>query len=269
MADAFISYARADRLIAQALASRLQEEGRTVWWDADATPGQSFRDEISRQLDLATTVIVIWTPTSVKSQWVISEAQRASTKGKLVPLRTCDLDVSAIPQPFDTLHTPTLDENIQPLTKAGRNMHAQWLDRVLFRIWLVAAIIWAISGVVVLQPHYTNIINFYQGAILDEAGEIVSWELTDPKVADAHRAGFVRASPGGHLVRLSFSTIMKGDILSRQQLAHVDIVIERKASAWYWEAAGIYYAIWAICAPLLFLGGWGLLNLVRWIFATR
>src|SRR5262245_55071479 len=112
MTDVFLSYARSDRDIARALAEQLQAEGRTVWWDAVATPGARFREEIARQLDDAKSVVVLWTPNSVRSQWVISEAQRALTQKKLVPVRTPDVHIHDIPQPFDTLHTPSLGHNV-------------------------------------------------------------------------------------------------------------------------------------------------------------
>lgn len=112
MADVFLSYGGADRDIAGALAEQLQAEGRTVWWDVEATPGVSFREEIARQLDDARSVIVLWTPNSMRSEWVISEAQRALSQKKLIPVRTSDVDIHEIPQPFDTLHTPLLGQNV-------------------------------------------------------------------------------------------------------------------------------------------------------------
>jgi hypothetical protein len=76
MADIFVSYASADRDVAEALAEQLQADGLSVWWDVETAPGANFREEIAKQLNAAKTVIVVWTPESVKSQWVISEAQR-------------------------------------------------------------------------------------------------------------------------------------------------------------------------------------------------
>ena len=67
MADIFISYARVDRERAQALASALDGEGWTVWWDRDIPPGRTFDDVIEEALGAAKCVIVLWSRDSVRS----------------------------------------------------------------------------------------------------------------------------------------------------------------------------------------------------------
>ena len=47
---------------------------------------------------------MIWSPASVKSAWVISEAMRAFKQNKLIQVRTPDLPISNIPPPFDVVH---------------------------------------------------------------------------------------------------------------------------------------------------------------------
>jgi len=105
MADVFISYSKQDRTIAEALASKLQAEGRSVWWDTNLVGGDQFRQVIVQELNIAKSVIVIWTPNSVKSEWVMSEAQRAATQKKLLPVKLPGLAIADIPPPFDTYHT--------------------------------------------------------------------------------------------------------------------------------------------------------------------
>ena len=63
--DVFISYADADWKIARALASDLENRGRTVWWD-----GYPYEDYTERSLaarDAARVVIVIWSADACKS----------------------------------------------------------------------------------------------------------------------------------------------------------------------------------------------------------
>ena len=104
MADVFISYSKIDRPLVEQLAHELLAKGFTVWWDTALVSGESFRDVIVRQLKEARAVIVVWTPSSVKSEWVISEADRGRYRGVLIPVRTDDLAVQEIPPPFDVRH---------------------------------------------------------------------------------------------------------------------------------------------------------------------
>ena len=105
MADVFISYSKSRRAETVDLATDLANQGFTVWWDTDLSPGEKFRDVINAELARARAVIVIWTPASVKSDWVISEATRALKRNVLIAVHSADLNFDDIPQPFDVLHT--------------------------------------------------------------------------------------------------------------------------------------------------------------------
>jgi hypothetical protein len=105
VADIFISYAKADRDLADKLATMLEAEGWTVWWDKSLAAGETYRDEIMKQLAAARAVIAIWTSTSVKSDWVRAEAGRAKADGKLIPVKAPDLTYPDIPLPFGEMHT--------------------------------------------------------------------------------------------------------------------------------------------------------------------
>src|SRR5262249_53768404 len=104
MADIFISYAKTDRPLASKLAAMLEAEGWTTWWDTSLTIGDDFRNEIMTQLGRARAVIVIWTDTSIKSDWVRSEAGRAQADRKLIPVKLSHLVYEDLPPPFDVLH---------------------------------------------------------------------------------------------------------------------------------------------------------------------
>lgn len=86
MADVFISYARSDEAFAARLAGVLEALGLTVWWDRNLATGDDWELEIERQLDAAAAVVVVWSPSSVKSKPVRAEARRADRKGKLAPI---------------------------------------------------------------------------------------------------------------------------------------------------------------------------------------
>jgi hypothetical protein len=84
MADVFLSYARPDRDCAKQIAEALEARGWSVWWDADLVAGVRFRDEISEQLHAAKCVVVLWSNASLKSDFVIDEADDGKRRGVLV-----------------------------------------------------------------------------------------------------------------------------------------------------------------------------------------
>lgn len=108
MADIFISYSKPDRLLVEKLSVYLQSEGWGTWWDKGLTAGDSFRDEIMKQLVAARAVIVLWTPNSIISDFVRAEAGRAKADGKLIPVKAEDIDYDDIPLPFGEMHTEPL-----------------------------------------------------------------------------------------------------------------------------------------------------------------
>ena len=87
MADVFISYSRSHREFTRTLAKELEDKGITVWWDTDLIAGESFRERIIQELKGCKAAIVIWTPDSVHSDYVLSEAERARTAHKLIQLQ--------------------------------------------------------------------------------------------------------------------------------------------------------------------------------------
>jgi hypothetical protein len=90
MADIFVSYASADLEIAQTLAGAFARRGHSVWWDRTIPPGRVFDDVIQEALSEARCVIVLWSATSVRSNWVKAEASDALSRHRLVPARIDD-----------------------------------------------------------------------------------------------------------------------------------------------------------------------------------
>ena len=100
MADVFVSYSRSDKARVAPLVAAIQAKGWSVWWDPAIDAGQQFDDQIDAELQAASAVLVVWTPTSVGSRWVRGEARDAAERGILVPVRFEDarlpIDVRAI-----------------------------------------------------------------------------------------------------------------------------------------------------------------------------
>lgn len=86
MADIFISYARPDRERVAPLARALESLGWSVWWDRHIPPGRTFDDVIEEEIEAARAVICVWTPASVESGWVRTEAAEGLSRGILVPV---------------------------------------------------------------------------------------------------------------------------------------------------------------------------------------
>jgi adenylate cyclase len=127
VADVFVSYARADRARVVPLIAALEAEGWSVWWDPAIVPGEEFDRLIAAELKQASVVVVVWTPTSVKSRWVRGEARDGADRGILVPVRFENAEL-----PIDTraLHTIDLDgwdgspnsRQLEPVVSAVRGI---------------------------------------------------------------------------------------------------------------------------------------------------
>ena len=110
MADVFISYSQKDRDVAKRLADFLNDCGYDVWWDYELVGGTKFRDKVKEELARARAAIVIWTPDSVESDWVVEEAEEAKQSHKLIATRIDGFDYRAIPLGFRSLQTDLVTE---------------------------------------------------------------------------------------------------------------------------------------------------------------
>lgn len=105
--DIFISYSSQQRDVARALAAAIEGHfgAGAVWWDqAGLRAGDRFSTEITRALDDAKAVVVIWTAGALESDWVYAEATRAAAKRKVVMTRAAEVDPARIPLPFNGFH---------------------------------------------------------------------------------------------------------------------------------------------------------------------
>lgn len=101
MADLFLSYSRADRNKAAAVAGALEAGGRSLWWDRQLGSGEDYASVIEREIAAARCVVVSWSGTARESLWVRAEANEALDQGKLVQV---NLDGAKPPLPFTMLH---------------------------------------------------------------------------------------------------------------------------------------------------------------------
>jgi TolB-like protein len=82
----FLSYARADERSARTIIRLIERAGFRVWWDGLIPSGERFSAKISEALEGAGAVVVLWSASSGKSNWVQDEASFARDHQRLVPI---------------------------------------------------------------------------------------------------------------------------------------------------------------------------------------
>ncbi len=165
MADIFISYAQADRAQVAKLTAYLESEGWSVWYDKHLSSGDAYRDEIMKQLVAARAVLVLWTANAIKSDFVRAEAGRAKADGKLIPVKTADVEYRDIPLPFGEMHTENLANLpliraavLAQLAKPTVQPSSLWLTSATLRY---QALTWfgIIGGAITLFSNLNGVLN--------------------------------------------------------------------------------------------------------------
>lgn len=125
----FISYSREDRFIAETLSNRLQEIGYVPWVDfEEIRGGDEWKQRIEQALMHSAALIVLLTPSSVTSNWVTYEVNRARANGcVIIPLmiRQC-----GIPADLETLQMIDFQHGID---HAFKDLQRALLQAVVLR----------------------------------------------------------------------------------------------------------------------------------------
>jgi TIR domain len=87
MADIFLSYAHEDVVRAARLVKRFEAEKWSVFSDRKIPPGKEWHQVLQAELTPARCVVVLWSPSSIKSGWVREEADDGRRRDVLVPVR--------------------------------------------------------------------------------------------------------------------------------------------------------------------------------------
>jgi TolB-like protein len=86
MPDIFLSYNREDQAVARQFADAFAAQGLDVWWDVTLRSGEAYDEVTETALRTAKAVVVLWSPRSVASRWVRSEATLADRHHTLAPV---------------------------------------------------------------------------------------------------------------------------------------------------------------------------------------
>ena len=89
--DVFVSYARQDAELARRLAETLWNEGFSVWFDERIPAGADWEEMLTKRLDEARAILVVWTQRSVGRPWVLKEADHGRRQNKLIPVMLEDV----------------------------------------------------------------------------------------------------------------------------------------------------------------------------------
>ena len=100
----FLSYASEDREFASLLARAFKDEGISTWWDRTIPPGKSFDEVIEAALVESKCVMVLWTESSAKSEWVNNEAREGMRRRILIPIVSGNVTI-----PFEFRHIHAAD----------------------------------------------------------------------------------------------------------------------------------------------------------------
>jgi hypothetical protein len=124
MADLFISYARADRPRCIQIRDALESLKLDIWFDAGIDAGDNFDRKIEAEIEAASGVMVLWSNTSVESDWVRNEARSGAERDRLVAVQ---LEECTLPLEFRSIHAEPLSEGAE---KSGNAVWFRLLERI-------------------------------------------------------------------------------------------------------------------------------------------
>jgi len=97
MARIFISYSARDRHATQTLASFLEGQGWSVWWDNSPQSGYALNDVSATELANAELVIVVWSKSSITAPYVLRDAIAARDASKDMHVTIAEAQPRQIP----------------------------------------------------------------------------------------------------------------------------------------------------------------------------
>jgi len=86
MSDIFISYASEDRERIMSFVRALEKTGWSVFWDRTIPTGKTWRQVIGSEISNCRSIVVVWSKTSIESDWVQEEAEIGKGRHILFPV---------------------------------------------------------------------------------------------------------------------------------------------------------------------------------------
>lgn len=114
VAQVFLSYAAPDRALARKLVGNLTRHGTEVWYDQHLRPGDNWVEEITRNLEEASAVLVLITPDSLRSEWVGREWQSALVRSaRVLPVLAGGASFKDLPAALAKIQAIDLDRDYE------------------------------------------------------------------------------------------------------------------------------------------------------------
>jgi hypothetical protein len=86
LSDVFISYAAEDRDRVAPIANALESQGWSTFWDRMIPLGKTWREVLDVELVAARCIVVLWSHSSIDSDWVLEEAEEGRERKILIPI---------------------------------------------------------------------------------------------------------------------------------------------------------------------------------------
>ena len=154
----FISYERGDVLIARRVRQALRGEGVQVWWDEKVQTGERWEERIDKELMSAEAILVLWSNSSIRSEWVKHEASIGKIRGVLTHALT---DNCGVPAPFQAVQAANLSgweekEEHSEFIKLVRSIKAIRNRRILQGVKKLAVHVLVVLGSFLAGYFYSN-----------------------------------------------------------------------------------------------------------------
>ena len=105
------------------MATALEAEGWSVFWDRRIPPGRNFEEHLEQEIRSSRAVVVLWSPQSVASAWVKIEAAQGRDSDILIPILIAPANI-----PFGTAtFTPPISVRGDPDSEASSSK--SWCGR--------------------------------------------------------------------------------------------------------------------------------------------
>lgn len=124
MPEVFVSYCQHDADRVKPLVTALELDGISVFWDRKVPPGENWYEYIGKALNEAACIVVVWSQSAVKSNWVIEEAEDGKARNILVPV---SLDAVLPPLGFRSIQA-------MDISKWSRDSNSPELKNLIKRI---------------------------------------------------------------------------------------------------------------------------------------
>ena len=95
----FISYSHQERQLCEHIASCFPEESFSVWFDRGLRPGEVYRKRIAQVIKDTDYFLILISPASVCSEWVLDELEYAKKLHKrILPIWAAETEMVATPE---------------------------------------------------------------------------------------------------------------------------------------------------------------------------